>query len=326
MAEWKKLRVFGEGSYGTVYLVLLRSIEEQNPKISLLALKTSSSYSMLREKKVFELLRGCEGIVQCYYYKCIVERGYLTYNLFMEYAPHGSLGNLIKTKLLSDKEVIVYTHMLLKGLSCMHEKGIVHCDLKPDNILLFPSWDDRTKYQLKISDFGLSKTSEEANADLGEIKFRGTPYYMSPESLAFFNEAPKIPDELSYDCKDFLKKCLINDPQQRWTAKMLLDHPFIQKEYPTSLARRDRASLAFGVVLGLLELLDLSGYFGTDWYLLCKKLALYSKNFSWTYGLLSSSVALRGSFLALSATFQWLPGVEGQFLGTEHPHSSGFGV
>ncbi|KOM31264.1 hypothetical protein LR48_Vigan01g081900 [Vigna angularis] len=275
MAEWKKLRVLGEGSYGTVYLVLLRSIEEQKPKISLLALKTSSSYSMLREKKVFELLRGCEGIVQCYYYKCIVERGYLSYNLFMEYAPHGSLGNLIKTKLLSDKEVIVYTQMLLKGLSCMHEKGIVHCDLKPDNILLFPSWDDRTKYQLKISDFGLSKTSEEANADLGEIKFRGTPYYMSPESvrgfketpldiwslgciviemstglqqwwniqtsdqllckLAFFNEAPKIPDELSYDCKDFLKKCFINDPQQRWTAKMLLDHPFIQKEYPTSL-------------------------------------------------------------------------------------------
>ncbi|XP_014515285.1 mitogen-activated protein kinase kinase kinase 17-like [Vigna radiata var. radiata] len=190
MAGWKKLRVLGEGSYGTVYLVLLRSTQEQNSKLSLLALKTS---------------------------------------------------NLIKTEVLSQKEVIVYTHMLLKGLSYMHEKGI---------------------------------TSEEANTDLGGIKFRGTPYYMSPESvrgfketpldiwslgciviemstglrewwniestnqllckLAFSEEVPKIPDKLSYDCKDFLRKCLMNDPQQRWTAKMLLNHPFIQKKYSTS--------------------------------------------------------------------------------------------
>jgi len=255
MAEWEKLSVLGEGSYGTVYLVSVRLLEEHNSKFLLLALKTSSSYSMLREKKVLELLLGCEEIVQCYFYKYIVERGCLTYNLFMEYAPHGSLGDLTKTELLSDKEVIVYTHMILKGLSCMHEKGIVHCDLKPDNILLFPSSDGRAKYKLKIADFGLSKTREETNTDLGEIKFRGTPYYMSPElvrgfketpldiwslgciviemstglrewwnfqtkdqllwKLAFFEEAPKIPDKLSCDCKDFLEKCLMKNPEQR---------------------------------------------------------------------------------------------------------------
>ncbi|WVZ24095.1 hypothetical protein V8G54_002639 [Vigna mungo] len=190
MAEWKKLRVLGEGSFGKVYLVLLRFTGEQNSEVSLSALKTS---------------------------------------------------NLIRRDLLSNKEVIVYTHMILKGLCCMHEKGI---------------------------------TSEEANTDLGEIKFRGTPYYMSPESvrgfketaldiwslgciviemstglrewwnfestnqllckLAFSEEVPKIPDKLTYDCKDFLRKCLMNDPQQRWTAKMLLNHPFIQNKYSTS--------------------------------------------------------------------------------------------
>ncbi|XP_014515284.1 mitogen-activated protein kinase kinase kinase 17-like [Vigna radiata var. radiata] len=270
MAEWMKLRVLGEGSFGKVYLVLLRFTQEQNSKVSLLAMKTSSSASMVREKKIFDLLLGCKGIVQCHYYKIIVEGDKLTYNLFMEYALYGSLGNLIKIELFSDKEVVVYTHMILKGLYCMHEKGIVHGDLKPDNILLFHSSDRHIKYQLKISDFGLSKTSEEANTDLGEIKFRGTPYYMSPESvrgfketpldiwslgciviemstglrewwnfestnqllckLAFSEEVPKIPDKLSYDCKDFLRKCLMNDPQQRWTAKMLLNHPFIQKK------------------------------------------------------------------------------------------------
>jgi len=54
-----------------------------------------------------ELLLGCEGIVLCYFYKYIIERGCLIYNLFMEYAPHVSLGDLIKTELLSDKEVIL---------------------------------------------------------------------------------------------------------------------------------------------------------------------------------------------------------------------------
>jgi len=49
--------------------------------------------------------------------------------------------------------------------------------------------------------------------------------------LAFLEETPKIPDKLSCDCKDFLGKCLIKNPEQRWTTKMLLDHPFIQKEY-----------------------------------------------------------------------------------------------
>jgi len=121
------------------------------------------------EKKCLELLSGCEGIVQCYFYKYIVERGCLTYNLYMKYVNHGSLCGLIKTELSPDNEVIV----TLTCFSWMHEKEIVHYDLKPDNILLFY---DRAKYQLKIADFWFSKTREEVNIGLIEIKFRRTPY------------------------------------------------------------------------------------------------------------------------------------------------------
>ncbi|XP_076889966.1 mitogen-activated protein kinase kinase kinase 18-like [Bidens hawaiensis] len=46
--------------------------------------------------------------------------------------------------------------------------------------------------------------------------------------IGFCDEIPKIPDGFSGKCKDFLKKCLVRDPRRRWTAKELLEHPFLE--------------------------------------------------------------------------------------------------
>lgn len=40
-------------------------------------------------------------------------------------------------------------------------------------------------------------------------------------------ELPEIPKDLSEEGKDFLRKCLVKDPSKRWTADMLLKHPFV---------------------------------------------------------------------------------------------------
>ncbi|RYR06177.1 hypothetical protein Ahy_B06g085959 isoform D [Arachis hypogaea] len=82
--------------------------------------------------------------------------------------------------------------MIVKGLSHIHRKGIVHCDLKPENILVFPSLDKEiANYQLKIADFGLSKTKEEeVNVELWKSKPRGTPSYLSPEAFSGHIDAP----------------------------------------------------------------------------------------------------------------------------------------
>ncbi|XP_057452771.1 mitogen-activated protein kinase kinase kinase 20-like [Lotus japonicus] len=211
---------------------------------------------------------GCEEIIQCYFGQPTLEKGHLTYNLFMEFTPYGSLGDFIRKRPIFEYEARVYTRMLLKGLSRIHRVGVVHCDLKPDNILIFPSSKgDIVKYQVKIADFGLSKTREEVvNAECWDLNFRGTPLYMSPESvmgqiespldiwslgciviemitgipawkniqtseevmlkLAFFTEQRMIPNGVSSDCRDFLSKCFMIDPNQRWAADMLLNHPF----------------------------------------------------------------------------------------------------
>lgn len=66
---------------------------------------------------------------------------------------------------------------LLEGISYMHSKGIVHCDLKPDNFL-FKEKGEQSK--IKIIDFGMSKRlprRQKLNA------LCGTPYYTAPEIL-----------------------------------------------------------------------------------------------------------------------------------------------
>ncbi|XP_027362861.1 mitogen-activated protein kinase kinase kinase 17-like [Abrus precatorius] len=275
MAECEKVRILGKGSYAVVYLVVISAPQKWNSKVAAMKSSTSNafgSFVLQKEKKIMELFIGCKEIVQCYFGQFTVQKGHLTYDLFMEFSPYGSLGDLIRKKPLMENEVRIYTCMLLKGLSCIHERGVVHCDLKPDNILLFPSSEDGARYQLKIADFGLSKTRQETiDADFWKIKFRGTPFYMSPESvmgrietsldiwslgciviemitglrawknlqskedimfkLAFLKEAPMIPNGLSEDCKDFLSKCFVKDPDHRWTASMLLNHPFLYPSY-----------------------------------------------------------------------------------------------
>ncbi|EXB54740.1 MAP kinase kinase kinase mkh1 [Morus notabilis] len=69
--------------------------------------------------------------------------------------------------------------MILKGLSCIHAKGIVHCDIKPDNILVFPCEHDGI-YGLKISDFGLAKELSESGDGDGDDQYRGATAYMWP--------------------------------------------------------------------------------------------------------------------------------------------------
>ncbi|XP_020204716.1 mitogen-activated protein kinase kinase kinase 17 [Cajanus cajan] len=181
--EWKKIRVLGEGSYGTVCLAT--TIFPKEVQEVLIAVKSSKPHreeSLEKEEAILNLFHGRKEIVQCIGGVPTIENSGYVYNLMMEFAPYGSLGNLIKRrKSLLESEVKVYTRMLLKGLSVIHEFGVIHCDLKPDNVLLFPSQEHGVEYELKIGDFGMSKRKEEVfDGDFWKIKFRGSPYYMSP--------------------------------------------------------------------------------------------------------------------------------------------------
>lgn len=92
----------------------------------------------------------------------------------MEYLPGGTLKNLMATHELTFKEIIDIGIQVGDGLNRAHESGIVHRDIKPQNLLM--DKDGR----LKIADFGLAKVKGGSKITTGGSTF-GTMAYMSPE-------------------------------------------------------------------------------------------------------------------------------------------------
>jgi len=87
----------------------------------------------------------------------------------MEYCSQGSLEDLtLNEGRLSERQALRFLADIANGLAHIHEKGIMHRDLKPGNI--FISGDC-----CKIGDFGL------VSAKKLETRYCGTPAYMAPE-------------------------------------------------------------------------------------------------------------------------------------------------
>ena len=70
---------------------------------------------------------------------------------------------------------------VLDGLAGAHDQGVLHRDIKPDNVLLSESWRELRPGDLKLSDFGIARiVADGAGTTTGLL---GTPEYMSPELL-----------------------------------------------------------------------------------------------------------------------------------------------
>ncbi|KAK4710342.1 hypothetical protein R3W88_004855 [Solanum pinnatisectum] len=263
--DWVRGEAVGHGSFGKVNLAIPR--KQSTQFLPLMVVKSSGvshSVSLVNEKKILDELNGCSEIIRCFGESYSFENGESLYNLLLEYASGGSLAEKLKKSenfKLSEFEVSEYTKGILKGLQYVHEIGYVHCDIKPQNILRGEDGN------VKIADFGLAKRVGIKKDDDLRCELRGTPLYMSPEmvtggeqgtpadiwalgcvvaemvagvpayrfsdiaellmAIGVKNQLPQIPEELSEEGKDFLSKCFVQDPRKRWTAEMLLKHPFV---------------------------------------------------------------------------------------------------
>ncbi|MCW5946382.1 MAG: protein kinase [Fimbriimonadales bacterium] len=95
----------------------------------------------------------------------------------MEYLEGENLRQrLDATGMLGQDEAVRILLEVLDGLSYAHEKGIVHRDIKPDNIQLLPDG------RVKITDFGIARLTFEPSLTMDGQIF-GTPSYMSPEQV-----------------------------------------------------------------------------------------------------------------------------------------------
>ena len=93
----------------------------------------------------------------------------------LEYAPNGELTNLL-SRIGAFSQILARTYFrqMISGLQACHDAGIVHRDIKPQNIVL------DEKYNLKICDFGLSKLTKTSDLSI-EAHVVGTPGFTAPE-------------------------------------------------------------------------------------------------------------------------------------------------
>ncbi len=79
-----------------------------------------------------------------------------------------------------------------EALHYMHEQGIIHCDIKSENIFLCrQTGEGRKRTEVKLIDFGLSRT-EALGAKLAQSEVAGTPEYMAPEQIRGRAPQPSI--------------------------------------------------------------------------------------------------------------------------------------
>ncbi|XP_076893500.1 mitogen-activated protein kinase kinase kinase 1-like isoform X2 [Bidens hawaiensis] len=170
ITNWQKGDFLGRGSYGTVYEGftghgLFFAVKE----VSLLEEGSQGKQSIVQLEHEISLLSQFqhENIVR----HLGTDTGDGKLYIFLELVTKGSLASLYHKYHLGDSRVSVYTRQILGGLNYLHERNVVHRDIKCANILVDASG------SVKLADFGLAKATK-----LNDIKScKGTPYWMAPE-------------------------------------------------------------------------------------------------------------------------------------------------
>jgi len=98
------------------------------------------------------------------------------YYMSMEYLPGGTLGMLVKTGLELDEALRVIED-IASALHFAHSKGIIHRDVKPENIMF------RDDHSAVLTDFGIAKRQDASDGMTVAGAVMGTPKYMSPEQI-----------------------------------------------------------------------------------------------------------------------------------------------
>ena len=177
---YKKVRNLGSGSYGTVYLA--KSVLKDN----LVAIKViekipANIIDDMEIKNEINILKSLShpNIVKIYEFFDTA----LNYYIVTEYCKRGELFEYINNKYY-ERQLAVLFYQVFSGLCYLHEKKILHRDLKLENLMISEIEKDISTgeeyFWIKIIDFGTAKIFERKKK---EKEIIGSSYYIAPEVL-----------------------------------------------------------------------------------------------------------------------------------------------
>ncbi|KAF9076192.1 hypothetical protein BDP27DRAFT_1414728 [Rhodocollybia butyracea] len=182
--KWVRGELIGRGTYGRVYLALNATTGEMIAVKQVEIPQTASDKNDSRQIAVVQALKSESETLKDLDHPNIVQ--YLGFeetpsnlSIFLEYVPGGSIGSvLLKHGKFAENVTKSFTGQILSGLEYLHSKGILHRDLKADNILV------EMTGVCKISDFGISKrTADDAAGGGAATAMQGTVFWMAPEVI-----------------------------------------------------------------------------------------------------------------------------------------------
>lgn len=209
MLHWKKHYVVGTGFYGSsVYFASPMGDPSYFSSPPFAAVKSSEfqySSPLRKEGKILQELRGCPYILHCFGEDESLENGKSTYNLLLEFAQGGTLRDLLNSKVgkkISEEEAAYYTYQILMAILHIHSKGYIHCDINPQNILVFPNaviHANGVNNRLKLADFGSAQRKGEKTCLKSSMYLGESLCYVSPEFIEKGNFQP-VSDIWSLGC------------------------------------------------------------------------------------------------------------------------------
>lgn len=188
-------KVIGKGSFGKVCLVRKRSNGEP------FAMKILHK-RLIIENEVVEEIKNELHLMACIHHRFIVKLFYAFHTqsrlfLIMEFVTGGDLGwHVEKDVRFEEERAVRYMSEVFTAVDYLHSKGIVHRDLKLQNILLTP------KGHIKLTDFGLSTLFRQGKQKQHLTDPVGTVLYMAPEiCLPFSQQKRRRKFKEGYDYK-----------------------------------------------------------------------------------------------------------------------------